>query len=426
MFFQKKTGGNGAGGATEEQTRAMTEKFTACNRETLLGANELLQFMTNLDYVKGMIRDANLQASMVNAIAASSEEMASATEGIAEFVQNSNNTMSSAISSSSASLNKIGATFSKVEQHINETAAVKDIMHEVMAEAAKINDLVNVIKSVADQTNLLSLNASIEAARAGEQGKGFAVVAGQIKQLAENTRQQVGTIRDVVSGLGSKITRASSEIDRVLSSFASSKTDIDEATGGVRIITDAMGSVEGRFQAIGSNIEEQSAATQEISSNIQAIHEKAIHLREEADHTGKAFFDISQKLDEIRLRTLKCAENTDNETMIELTVTDHLMWKWRVYNMILGNIRLEVSAVGDHNGCRLGKWIATLDKGNPRITSILSRVYQPHANVHEIAKKSIVEYQKGNTKTAEHMLTQIEQNSAEVVGVLRELRAVLA
>ena len=424
MIFQRKINGADAA-ASVDQARVMNEKFTACNRETLQGVNGLLQFMTNLDYVKGMIKDANLQASMVNAIAASSEEMASATEGIAEFVQNSNNTMSTAINSSAASLKKIDVTFSKVEKNITETAAVKDIMQEVKAEAAKINELVNVIKSVADQTNLLSLNASIEAARAGEQGKGFAVVAGQIKQLAESTRQQVGTIRDVVSGLSSKIARASSEIDRVITSFGTSKLDIDEATGGIKSITEVMGSVESRFQAIGSNIEEQSAATQEISSNIQAIHEKAIHLREEADHTGKAFFDISQRLDEIRLRTLKCAENTDNATMIELTVTDHLMWKWRVYNMILGNIRLEVSSVGDHNGCRLGKWIGTLDQKNPRIASILSRIHQPHANVHEIAKKSIVEYQKGNTKTAEMYLTQIEQNSMEVMEVLRELKTVL-
>ncbi len=424
MIFQRKINGADAA-ASVDQARVMNEKFTACNRETLQGVNGLLQFMTNLDYVKGMIKDANLQASMVNAIAASSEEMASATEGIAEFVQNSNNTMSTAINSSAASLKKIDVTFSKVEKNITETAAVKDIMLEVKAEAAKINELVNVIKSVADQTNLLSLNASIEAARAGEQGKGFAVVAGQIKQLAESTRQQVGTIRDVVSGLSSKIARASSEIDRVITSFGTSKLDIDEATGGIKSITEVMGSVESRFQAIGSNIEEQSAATQEISSNIQAIHEKAIHLREEADHTGKAFFDISQRLDEIRLRTLKCAENTDNATMIELTVTDHLMWKWRVYNMILGNIRLEVSSVGDHNGCRLGKWIGTLDQKNPRIASILSRIHQPHANVHEIAKKSIVEYQKGNTKTAEMYLTQIEQNSMEVMEVLRELKTVL-
>ena len=299
-----------------------------------------------------MIQDANSQAEMIESVATSSEEMAAATEDISNYVQESNVNMRFTMEETGKSLNQVDMTFEKIEENINEIDLVKGIMSEVTEETVKINSLVDVIKSVADQTNLLSLNASIEAARAGEHGRGFAVVADEIKKLAENTKEQVDIIRKIVDGLNSKIGRASGEIDRVVNTFNGSKAAIDEATGGLKKINETMGHVENSFTSISANVEEQTATTQEMSSNLQIINEKSARLREEADRTGKAFFDISQKVDEVRIQALSCSEEIDSGTMIDLSITDHLMWKWRVYNMILGYIQLEVVTVGDHHGCR--------------------------------------------------------------------------
>lgn len=106
--------------------------------------------------------------------------------------------MKQAIDTTNDSLIRVDETFYKIDSNMNEINARNQIMADVKEQTVKINELVNVIKSVADQTNLLSLNASIEAARAGEQGKGFAVVSNEIKKLAENTKQQVDIIRAIV------------------------------------------------------------------------------------------------------------------------------------------------------------------------------------------------------------------------------------
>lgn len=261
---------------------------------------------------------------------------------------------------------------------------VKDMLHDVNKQAS-------MIESVADETNLLSLNASIEASRAGEHGKGFAVVANEIKKLAENTKEQVSSIQNIVNGLNEKIFNTSSQVDHVINNFSNSKTSIKDASSGIKSITSAMGNVGYSFTSISANIEEQTATTQEMSSNLQFINEKA--------------------------------EDIDDSTMIELSITDHLMWKWRVYNLILGYVKLEVSSVGDCHGCRLGKWLDTLEHNNSNTKCIVDKIKKPHSNIHELAKKAIIEHEKGNMKACEKILEEIEQNSKLVVECLKELKA---
>ncbi len=160
---------------TEEKAQhdKIFEDKEKCIVSTMGVVNELLQYMTGLDYVREMIIDASDQADMIQNVAASSEEMTAATEDISNYVQISSDNMRKAKGETDQALDKVEKTFSSVEENMNQIDGVKDIMAEVKDETVKINELVSVIKSVADQTNLLSLNASIEAARAGKTEEGL-------------------------------------------------------------------------------------------------------------------------------------------------------------------------------------------------------------------------------------------------------------
>ncbi len=411
--------------SNQEQYSEILADKEKCIVSTMEVVNDLLQYMTGLDYVREMIIDTNAQAEMIQTVAASSEEMSAATEDISNYVQKSSDNMRTAMKETDDALTKVEKTFSGVEENISEIHGVKGIMEEVKEETVKINALVNVIKSVADQTNLLSLNASIEAARAGENGRGFAVVANEIKKLAESTKEQVDIISRIVEGLNEKINRASGEIGRVVDSFSDSKDSINEATSGLFQISGIMRTVESSFTSISANVEEQTATTQEITANIMEINEKSSELKEKTNHTGQTFFDISQKIDEVRLTALSYASTKDPKTLIDLTVTDHLMWKWRVYNMILGYVKLDTNTVGNHTTCRLGKWLATLDHSDSRITNIISKIEKPHAEIHSGAKKAIEAYDADNIAAAERLLKDIERNSSVVVSNLMELKKIL-
>lgn len=406
-------------------TDVVIKKSLACNEETLVNVNKLLQFMTSLDYVKGMILDANKQADLVETVAASSEEMSASTEDISNYVQNSNVTAKQTIDETAASLRRIDAAFLTLSKNIEETKAVKTVMEEVTEETEKINGMVNVIKSVADQTNLLALNASIEAARAGEHGKGFAVVADEIRKLAESTRQQVGYIQEVVNGLNGKINKTSGEIEKVIKIFQDSKKEMDDATDGIRGINKSMTIIGDSFNEISANVQEQTAVSQEMSANLLNINEKANVLKTEANRTGEAFYEISEQIDKVRMHALTVVSGMNSKSMIEVTITDHLLWKWKVYNMILGYVKLKTETVGDSNGCRLGKWLLTLDRSNPRITTLIETIKKPHAQLHEDAKRAIQAYERHNLLEAEAILLEIEKNSKAVVKALEEMKHVL-
>lgn len=285
--------------------------------------------------------------------------------------------------------------------------------------------IVNVINDVASQTNLLALNASIEAAHVGQHGRGFAVVADEIKKLAESTRQQAGQIQEIVDSLNFKISDTSSEIDKVIYSFNTSKKQMNDAVAGIKSITSGISSVGDSFTSISANVEEQSAATQEMTNNIMVINNSSINLKNEATKTGKAFFDISQSLDTIRIKALNSRKKIDNSVMIELSKTDHLMWKWKVYNMILGNVSLETETVGNHHVCRLGKWLQTLDRNKNEVSEILSKIEGPHSKIHEAAKEAIKAFNSKNSAEAERLLSVLEENSILVVSQLNNLKEVI-
>ena len=187
-----------------------------------------------------------------------------------------------------------------------------------------------------------------------------------------------------------------------------------------------MGFVGDSFNEISANVQEQTAATEEITSKIMVISDKSADLSKKANRTGEAFFELSQKLDDIRLRIHSCQDGCPAAVMIELSISDHMMWKWRVYNMLLGYVRLSADKAADHTGCRLGKWLATLDKTNPKVAESLSRIRQPHEKLHAAASKAVLEHAKGNMAGAEQLLKEIESHSLQVVEQLRALKVILA
>ena len=390
-------------------------------KKTLLDINALLLYMTGLDYVSEMIFLAGEQGTAIHDIAKNSTDLASATDDIAHHVESSSASMVTTTQETERNLEEINQTFRIIEENIAEMNNAGRIMEEVSEQTEKINELVNVIKDVATQTNLLSLNASIEAARAGTAGKGFSVVANEIKKLAENTKQQVDVIQSIVSELSNKIGQANAEIERVVTSFSGSKDSIDSAIHNIGGIADKLTDVNDNFASISANVEEQSATTQHISGSIQQVNDHADDLLARVEQTGKAFFDISMKLFDIRALASAEVPSPDVGTMVELIKADHLMWKWRVYNMILGYVKLEEKAVGDHTACRLGKWILTLDRNNKAVDELVARIEKPHAGVHQNAKKAIQEYNKGNTDGAKEFLKALDSHSREVVELIEEL-----
>jgi len=398
------------------------EQKRDCNTDVLVKLNDLLQVMTQLDYIKNMILDVNKQTEMVGNAAANSEEMSATTEDISNYVQESFNTTKESIVTSKGSIKKINDSFKMFDETIQKTSIVQEAMKHVNNETNKINEMVEVIKNVADQTNLLALNAAIEAARAGEQGKGFAVVANEIKKLAEDTKKQVEYIRSTVSSLTQEIVKTSDELDDVIHSFDESKEVIIDAVNSINLMNGSLEGISDSFMQISSNIEEQTATSQEMSSNLMIINEKSVILKDETIRTGQSFYDISKMIDEVRIIGYNHSDSLDISTQIEICISDHLAWRWRVYNMILGFVKLDENTVGTHHTCRLGTWVDNLNSQDGQINTLIKELDQPHEDIHRLAKEAIRTYNNKDSEGAERILLKMDVASVKVVNLLKKIK----
>ena len=133
-------------------------------------------------------------------------------------------------------------------QAVDQARSTNDRVAELAQAAARIGDVVELINTIAGQTNLLALNATIEAARAGDAGRGFAVVAAEVKALAEQTAKATGEISQQIGSI---------------------QDATQQSVSAIKQIGDTIGRMSEIASTIASAVEEQGAATQEISRNVQ-------------------------------------------------------------------------------------------------------------------------------------------------------------
>ena len=212
--------------------------------------------------------------------------------------------------------NAIGTLKELEEINVNSKDAMEVIYNQTNTtneSAMKIQEAINLITDIAEETNLLSLNASIEAARAGEQGRGFAVVAGQIQKLAEQSNEAARKIEEIVSSLLSDSDKAvatmnevrkimgeqSEKVDKTSEMFRQLKAGVDQSVTSVNVIADSTKeidktrvSVVDSAQSLTSIAQENAASTEQTSAAVSELSE----IVQEISRDAKNLEEIAQRL----------------------------------------------------------------------------------------------------------------------------------
>ncbi|WP_336289658.1 methyl-accepting chemotaxis protein [Aeromonas dhakensis] len=216
-------------------------------------------------------------------VATAVTEMASATQEIAGNAEFAATTSGDAVKLAVSGQSQVGQSQRSITGLADEVADASQIIVELDAHAQKISGILATISGIAEQTNLLALNAAIEAARAGEQGRGFAVVADEVRVLSRRTHDSTDEIQQMIETLQQTTRRAVSGMETSRQLAGTSVEDAESANQSLARINEAIGSISDMATQIAAAAEEQTSVTSEISRNTENIRHVSQELAEQAN-----------------------------------------------------------------------------------------------------------------------------------------------
>ncbi|MED1824133.1 methyl-accepting chemotaxis protein [Brevibacillus agri] len=387
----------------------------------LFGISGMLNHMTQLDTTKQLISGMDEQIEESHSVTAATEEMSASIQEVANHAVKVAEGTDEAVQSAEQSKQIINAALGDIRQVGHVFVEVMSRVNQLNQEIHQTQDVIRIIREIAEQTNLLALNASIEAARAGEQGRGFAVVATEVRKLAEHTKEQINRITDNMESLQQVSKRVTEQMDSTSKLVERSVGEAQFADVALNKIVSTMQEISQSTSQIAAMTEEQASSVTDIAHRNSTIFDLSTHSQQIAKDTAQIILELSRKMDEYRKTFFTINVKLSYKDIVRVAKTDHLLWKWKIYNMFLGLENLVAAEMASHHHCRLGTWyysdLPPLVRNNPTF----KKLEEPHKLVHFYAKQAVEKYQAEDLAGAQEAYEQLQRASHEVVTLLARL-----
>ena len=360
-------------------------------------------------------RSIDQQRAETEQVATAMNEMTATVEEVARNTAEASDAAGAALDASNEGLSIARTARSDIEVLVENVDNASRVISRLEEESGNIGVVLDVIKGIAEQTNLLALNAAIEAARAGEQGRGFAVVADEVRTLASRTQESTREIEEMISRLQEGVRDSVAVMEVAVEKGQGGSEQVGRTLAALDTILTAVNTMSEMNAHIASATEEQSQVANEINRNIVNINQQGVTTAEDAATARQA-------CEQLAGFSTRLQELTSGFGSLDLSAARaaHLNWKTRLRSFLDGKESLTMDEAVSHRHCKFGKWYYSEGLVQYGHLPALQAVEQPHEELHELVR-TIIEYkERGDLQQAEDAYQRLARISETIVKLLNE------
>ncbi|ALO41728.1 HAMP domain-containing methyl-accepting chemotaxis protein [Pseudoalteromonas phenolica] len=280
--------------------REMVDKLNAMIAQVMQSTTQVTNTSKELNQITTQSKiGAEQQTDQLTQTATAMNQMAATVNEITQSAQMAADSALNADNDAVSGKAVVQATQQAMAELVETMLNVSQTIENLEAETESVGSILDVIRGIADQTNLLALNAAIEAARAGEQGRGFAVVADEVRSLASRTQQSTEEIQVMISKLQNEAKRSVDSMRANMQGVEQTAEKTAKTEQVLETISHSVGTIKDMNVQIASASEEQNVVSQQISDSVQSVNEKAHDTMEGADQASQIADNLSHLASEL-------------------------------------------------------------------------------------------------------------------------------
>lgn len=273
------------------------------------GAQKITHAAENIESVSVETNEGvSKQSAEIERVASAMDEMVASVKEVSQSAGNTSRSTYDVNQQAEQSNQLVQNTTLSIERLANEVQQATDVINQLAVESDKISGVMDVIESIAEQTNLLALNAAIEAARAGEQGRGFAVVADEVRLLASRTQESTSEIQQMIVALQNGSEKAVKVMGKGQATALASVEEATQAAEALRQIKSAVQEITQMSQHIAQASEQQSLASADVNSSLHTINDvsdattaEAVKMQEASSELTSLAAELKQAISQFKL-----------------------------------------------------------------------------------------------------------------------------